>query len=244
MDFQRVTGYQRRRRAQFQAVAIRTAQHTMQIRRCGTAIELQGQRAILARLAASLMTGVGDHQRPRAVGREIVPAQHRDALQLGWHHLHATFALQHVDRSKRIADIARERFLADGKALSAQTEIGIGLVCHEPAGRPCAFLPGFGRSEQQRHGAGASAQFLFDAIAIAAEVGQVETCRKRTVTTQLVPFADKARIPAKVCRIIRGTGMQGRRNGQHSGQTLQESALVVRRLHCVRSARTRKAGLK
>ena len=209
-----------------------------------TAIELQGHGTILARLSTPLMTWIGDHQRPRAVGRKVVPAQARNAFQLRRHHLQSAFTLQHIDRPEGVTDIGGQHFLADRKPLPAGAEIGIRFVGDKSSRRLGAFLPRFGRGKQQRHRAGAPAQFLLDAVTVATKVRQAQSCRERAVAPQLVAFADQARGPAEIRRIICGTDGHRCHDGKRSDQPTQESALTVRRLHCVKSARTRKAGLK
>ncbi|MCX7145237.1 MAG: hypothetical protein NT042_03320 [Sulfuritalea sp.] len=199
---------------------------------------------LLARLSTPLMTWIGDHQRPGTVSRKVVPTQHRDAFELWRHNLHAVFTLQHIDRPEGVADIGGQHFLADRKPLPAGAEIGIRFVGDKSSRRLGPFLPRFGRGKQQRHRAGAPAQFLLDAVTVATEARQVQSCRERAVAPQFAAFADQARGPAKIRRIIRGTDGHRCHDGKRSDQPTQESALTVRRLHCVKSARTKKAGLK
>jgi hypothetical protein len=160
------------------------------------------------------------------------------------HHLHPAFPLQHVDRAEGVADVAGQHLLACREALAAEAEIDIGLVGEEASCGFGALLSGFRGGEQQRNRPGATAQFLLDPVAVAAEAGQRQAGGEGAVTPQFVAFADQAGGPAEFRRALIRNGRQRQSAGQGRDQPPQQCAIARRRFHCARSARTRKAGLK
>jgi hypothetical protein len=135
------------------------------------------------------------------------------------HHLHPVLSLQHVDRSEGVADIAGQHFLAGREALSTEAEIDIGLVGKEAPGRLGAFLPGLRDGQQQRGRPGTSAQFLFDAVAVAAEAGQRQADCEGAVVPQFVALADQPRGPAEFGRSFGcvGRNRKGRQCRRYQG---------------------------